>query len=290
MKKLFALLAALLLLASTGSTLAEGDFSDVFPDKFLAEGEAPVITETSYQSQDIWISISTQRYGRADVYVADIYVRSLENFQRAYSHGKYGVRNDQVKNIADESNAVLAITGDSSDNFTAGWVIGNGVVERDSRNRVRDLCVIYKNGEMRTYPRPGNPIHEQITQEKDDIWHTFLFGPSLLDEEGKAITKFDSNIRFTNPRAVLGYYEPGHYCFVQVDGRSTKSVIESGALNHGLELKDLALLMESLGCKAAYNLDGGRSAMLYFNGGIVSSPASGGKRLIGDILVIKEIR
>ena len=290
MKKLFALLTVLLMFIAAGAALAEGDFSDVFPDKFLAEGEAPIITETTYQSQDIWINITTQRYGRADVYVADIYVRSLANFQRAYSYGKYGVRNDQVKDIADENNAILAITGDSSDNFTAGWVIGNGVVERDSRNRVRDLCVIYKNGEMRTYPSPGNPIHEQILQEKDDIWHTFLFGPALLDAEGKAIPKFDSNIRYTNPRAVLGYYEPGHYCFVQVDGRSTKSVLETGAQNHGLELKDLSLLMESLGCTAAYNLDGGRSAMLYFNGKIVSTPASGGKRLIGDILVIKEVR
>ena len=43
-------------------------------------------------------------------------------------------------------------------------------------------------------------------------------------EDGKAKTTFTSDVKPKNPRSVIGYYEPGHYCFVQVDGRKTAAV------------------------------------------------------------------
>ena len=79
-----------------------------------------------------------------------------------------------------------------------------------------------------------------------------------------------------NPRTAIGYYEPGHYCFVVVDGRG-ESV--------GVTLSSLSRLMEDLGCKAAYNLDGGDSAQLWWNGEIVSA-ASNTSRVIGDIIYL----
>ena len=294
MKRLLSGLLALMMLLAAGHALAEGDFSDVFPDKFLAEGEAPVITETSYQSHDISIEITTQRYGKSDVYIADIYIRSMDNFLRYYAEGDWHKSKNTVPTMAAESGAILAFTGDSSQNMRSGWVVGNGVVERDGvaeMNTVRDIAIIYKNGEMRTLPSPSKEQNAQVGEETDDIWHIFLFGPALLDEDGKAFTAFKTStsetVSASNPRSVLGYYEPGHYCFVQVDGRQTKSALQQGQKNAGLRLPELAQLMESLGCKAAYNLDGGRSSMLWFNGGLISTPAAS-NRQIGDILVITE--
>ena len=43
-----------------------------------------------------------------------------------------------------------------------------------------------------------------------------------------------------------------------------------------------------LGCKAAYNLDGGASAVMTFNDEIYSRPSNGG-RALGDALLIKEL-
>ena len=52
---------------------------------------------------------------------------------------------------------------------------------------------------------------------------------------------------------VLGYYEPGHYCLVVIDGRAMGG-------SSGANMQALASLMSDLGCREAYNLDGGNSA------------------------------
>lgn len=43
--------------------------------------------------------------------------------------------------------------------------------------------------------------------------------------------------------------------------------------------------MEDLGCKAAYNLDGGGSAQMYWNGEIISRTCNDGRE-IGDIIYL----
>ena len=297
MRRLLCGVLALMMLLAAGQALAETDFSAAFPDKFLNEGEEPIVTETSYQSHDIYIEITTQRYLQSDVYVADIYVRSVDRFTRYYAQNDWHKSKNAVPTMAAESGAILALTGDSSQNFRSGWVMGNGVIERDGTaelNTKRDLFVVYKNGEMRPIVAPTKEQSAQVGEETDDIWHIFLFGPSLLDEEGKPYDRkyYENHVQpkevcYANPRSVLGYYEPGHYCFVQVDGRKTASKLEEKGKNQGLTFDALAELMASLGCKAAYNLDGGRSSMLWFNGGLISTPAAV-NRQIGDILVISE--
>lgn len=87
---------------------------------------------------------------------------------------------------------------------------------------------------------------------QDGAWQSRVFGPSLLDEAGKAKTDFITwdYIRESHPRTAIGYYEPGHYCLLVVDGRQKD-------YSRGMFLTELSKLFESLGCKAAYNLDGG---------------------------------
>ncbi len=256
-------------------------------EHFLAPGESIILTETGYKSQNIAIEITTHRTCGTDVYVADIWVKSLDCIRRIYGADKWGTEHETVPEIVEGTNAILALTGDSAQNFTAGWVIGNGIVERDVRNRKRDLCILYRNGEMVTL-LGENVDHDQVAAQVGDIWQTFLFGPALLDENGKAYDDFsDSNVRYANPRSVIGYYEPGHYCFVQIDGRSTKSALEEGKKNGGMTLEETAAFMESLGCTNAYNLDGGRSSMLWYNGEIISTAADA-KRHIGDMIILIE--
>jgi len=74
---------------------------------------------------------------------------------------------------------------------------------------------------------------------------------------------------------------------VQVDGRSTGSALEEKVINHGMTLLELAQFMESLGCKAAYNLDGGQTAVMWFRDGVISTPYNNG-RAMGDAIVICE--
>ena len=290
MKRMMACFLAMLL---SLSTWARADFD--FPEgTFLPTGEAPVITETSYQSENISIEISAMRVEKADVHVADIYVRDISFYQR-YFVGTFNPKNSpkrmQVGPMATQAGAILAMTGDSADGFSVGWVIGNGEIVRDSTNSKRDICLLLSSGEMRTILAKDIDYEWLDTEFKaGNIWQLFCFGPALLDEEGKALTKFNSDVLPNNPRSVIGYYEPGHYCFVQVDGRSSPSKLEAKKKNSGLDMTNLAALMEELGCKAAYNLDGGQSSVMWFNGAIVSSPATkdGKGRKVGDIVMITE--
>ena len=84
-----------------------------------------------------------------------------------------------------------------------------------------------------------------------------------------------------NPRSAIGYYEPGHYCFVVVDGRQDD-------YSHGLLLPGLSKIFEQLGCACAYNLDGGGSAVMTFNHERFSRQSNGAGRELGDILLITE--
>ncbi|MGI6635920.1 MAG: phosphodiester glycosidase family protein [Christensenellales bacterium] len=280
MRKRIALCIALVLL--TGLTTAVAQEATEFADlrayapegTFLEPGAEPMYDENSYRSEHIAITITRQRVENADVTIADIYVSSMKYLRRAFSGGAWKKPADRVSSIALSNNAILAMSGDYASLLDAGLVAANGEVFRKSNNKARDNCLILKDGTMVTYPRRTKTVDEMIT---DNLWHSFLFGPRLLDDNGQPFPKFDSKIGVANPRSVIGYYGPGHFCFVLVDGRSAQS--------KGLALIPLSRFMSELGCKAAYNLDGGQSAMMYFRGQIITEPYNGGRK-ISDIVYI----
>lgn len=292
MKKCIALLC-LLSLFLTGAGAEElppfGDFSEKFGPLFLEEGQPPVTDGRTYKSQDVYIQVTSVRQSRTDIYIADIYVRSVENFQRAFANDQWHSGTEKVKILSENNQAVLGMTGDNGHNLKAGIVIGNGTIWRRLSSGTRDICLLYRDGTLVTIEEQYID-HDGIRAQADEglIWQCFVFGPALLDESGKAKQKFNTNVRPANPRSVIGYYEPGHYCFVQVDGRGADSKLDPGNRSVGLTMDELSLFMESLGCKAAYNLDGGQSSMLYYDGEILSSPYQNGRKA-GDIVFIREI-
>ena len=260
------------------------DFSEKYAEKFSLTGAE--WTENGYRSPNIALEIKVLRQDNSDVYVADIYVRSVEYLQRAFGSENWGRGSKKVATMAQEHNAILAITGDNAQHLKAGYITGNGEVFRDRGNNVRDLCVIYTDGTMQTHYAKAD--HDLINQQVDDglVWQSFVFGPALLDAQGKALTVFpNSDVNSENPRAVIGYYEPGHFCLVQIDGRGTASAVEEKKTNKGMTLEQTAALMESLGCTAAYNLDGGQSALMWYKDGILSTPYHGG-RAVGDVIIL----
>ena len=63
-----------------------------------------------------------------------------------------------------------------------------------------------------------------------------------------------------------------------VDGRST-------GYSAGVALSELAAIFQKLGATEAYNLDGGGSSTMYFNGALVNNPlGKGNERGTSDIL------
>ena len=253
-----------------------------FADHFT---DTPVLTDHSYTSPEVSINIETysmkEDNGWTSVYhVADIYIASIENF-KTYTVGgelKYWSSAD-VLTLDHESNAILAISGDFYSYQQSGFLMRNGVIYSEGVNRA-DICVLYNDGRMETIPGGSYDPAQIIADGAVQVWQ---FGPSLLDSEGHAISGFRDlgTVNQPNPRSAIGYYEPGHYCFVVVDGRQD-------GYSHGLLLPGLSKAFEQLGCTCAYNLDGGGSAVMTFNHERFSRQSNGAGRELGDILLITE--
>ena len=241
-------------------------------------------TENSYKSPNVSIEIKTVTVGEGseqNVYhVADIYIASIENFAAYTANNELKYFSTQNALEMDKAaNALLSMTGDFYSYQKTGFLVRNGAVYMTD-DTYCDICVMYYDGTIETYERNSFDKEEILAREPYQIWN---FGPSLLDKEGKAIDEFDVSltVMYPNPRSALGYYEPGHYCFVVVDGRQKD-------YSKGMLLPELADVFEELGCKAAYNLDGGGSALMMFNNERYSQQSNGANRELGDILVIRE--
>ena len=241
----------------------------------------PILTENSYQSENILVKITTHTQGEGDslitYHVADVYVRSMKYLCSAFAKDTYGRGyTDDILNIAKQNNAIFAVSGDYYSWNNSGPVIRNGVLYRDKKGTA-DVCALYTNGEMKVFS--GRAFDAKAEME-NGIWQAWCFGPSLLTADGKAATSFNSTLTAKHPRCAIGYYEPGHYAFVLVDGRQDDVSV-------GMTLSELANLFESMGCKSAYNLDGGRSAQMAFNNDMVNSPYLDG-RVVSDIIFLGE--
>ncbi|MBE6479947.1 MAG: phosphodiester glycosidase family protein, partial [Olsenella sp.] len=75
----------------------------------------------------------------------------------------------------------------------------------------------------------------------------------------------------------------GHYVLVVSDGRTSES--------EGLTLAQLAQFMrDELGVTCAYNLDGGGSSTLWYEGEVVNNPTTSGnsvkERKVSDIVYV----
>jgi hypothetical protein len=243
-----------------------------------------VVTEVNnYQGDNIEFTTSKVELGsgsdKITYYRSDIYVTNVKYIKTAFASGEYGKNlRASTADMAEDNDALLAISGDFYGNGETGIVIRNGILYRSTGNDA-DTCVLFTDGSMKTYSPEEFDADEVLAQ---GAWQAWTFGPELLDGKGNMLASFNTTtyLNSMNPRCAIGYVEPGHYVFVVVDGR------EEG-YSMGVTLSELAQIMVKAGCQTAYNLDGGKSAAMVYDGSYVNRPAQGG-RTISDIVYIGE--
>lgn len=244
-----------------------GDFSATFPAQ-----DTGASALYSYQSDTVRIAINRVQENDVTYFVADVYVKNIDALKTAFARGTYGKNiYDYPINTATHNEAMFAVTGDYYSARSQGVVIRNGQLFRDVSGN--DLCVLYQDGVLETYDSAAFDLNAALER---GVWQSWSFGPALLDESGNPLTEFNSKLTDRHPRNAIGYYEPGHYCFVVVDGRQAGYSI-------GMRLSELSALFARLGCKQAYNLDGGATAVMIFQGNIINQPYQGGRES-GDII------
>ncbi|MEA4890616.1 MAG: phosphodiester glycosidase family protein [Clostridiaceae bacterium] len=259
--------------APAATSAASGAWGAKFAGRFT--GGDIIKTDHSYQSAHISITLNRVQTGKVAYIAADIYLSDIDYFRTAFATGQYGRGlTGQVLDMAQENQAILAMSGDYYGIRDAGIVIRNGELYRETT--FQDVLVMNYDGTMETVTA-GDFNLDKVMQ--NGAWQAWSFGPMLLDN-GQPMTRFNSSVTAANPRSAIGYYEPGHYCFVLVDGRQP-------GYSDGLTMTQLSQLFYDLGCKAAYNLDGGQSSVMTFMGQIANQPYHNGRR-ISDIVYIAE--
>ena len=257
------------------------DWHTKFADKFT---DTVVQKPLSYTSPNLSIHISKGSYdsGRLDYSetgkhlkygskvsytLADIYVGDITCLQTAFAQGTYGIGYDEkLSDMSARLGSVLAVNGDSYNNNRNkdnGTIIRNGIIYRSQKTDM-ETCVLNWDGSMDIYA--PDQLDTQTLIDKG-AYQSWIFGPSLLGENGKAKTDFLTwdYIRESHPRTAIGYYEPGHYCLLVVDGREPD-------YSRGMFLEEEAAIFEQLGCKLAYNLDGGHCSFMTMGNEIVTHP------------------
>ena len=240
-------------------------------------------SDTSYSDDNISITLTEKTVSNTQVYIADITVSSAEYLKTALAQNTYGTNVTAKTSVtAANNNAILAVNGDYYGANSTGYVIRNGVVYRDTvrEDSSNGDLAIYKDGSFKII------YEEEISAEqlvKDGVVNLLAFGPSLV-ENGKIIVNTNSEVgqsMASNPRTAIGIIDENHYIIVVSDGRTSES--------QGLSLYELAEFMKSYGVKTAYNLDGGGSSTLYFNGQVINKPTTNGyisERAVSDIVYI----
>jgi len=243
---------------------------------------APISADTEYHDDQIDIVLTTMRVENTTVYVADVQIADISLLKTALAGNTYARNLTETTSVqAANAGAILAINGDYYGAQERGYVLRNGVLYRASAQSGTDALVIGADGNFRIITE-GETSADTLVRE--GAWQVLTFGPALIkdgqvtvsssDEVGRAMT--------SNPRTAIGQISEGHYLLVVSDGRTEESA--------GLSLRQLAELMQSLGAQIAYNLDGGGSSTIVFQGRVVNNPTTNGRsiheRSVSDIVYI----
>jgi exopolysaccharide biosynthesis protein len=262
--------------ASTGSTGTTLDTANAVStaDTWSADGTTVKVSKVETGSGD----------DKVTYFVADVTLTDATVLRTAFAHNEFGENIiENTSAIAGDHDAVFAVNGDYYGFRDSGMEIRNGTIYRSKG--AREGLAFYKDGHAELYDETRTTAKKLLAA---GVWNTLSFGPALV-KDGEVVDGIDQieidtnfgnhSIQGKQPRTAVGVIDTNHLVFVVVDGRDT-------GYSRGVTLPELGDLMTGLGAKTAYNLDGGGSSTMYFQGDVVNRPSNGGERGVSDILFI----
>ncbi|SCX44621.1 Tat (twin-arginine translocation) pathway signal sequence [Klenkia marina] len=243
----------------------------------------------AYTSDQASITISTVVTGSGDAtvtyFVADVVLTDATVLRSAFANDEFGLNiTADPSDIAASVGAVWAVNGDYYGFRETGIVIRNGVAYRDAG--AREGLAFHRDGTVRVYDETATTAAQLVA---DGVWNTLSFGPAIVSG-GAVVAGIDSvevdtnvgnhSIQGDQPRTAVGVIDSNHLVFVVVDGRAE-------GYSEGVTLPELAEIFVGLGAVTAYNIDGGGSSTMVFDGALVNDPlGKGTERGTSDVLYI----
>ena len=189
--------------------------------------------------------------------------------------GSYG---SKVATIAEENDAILAINAsgfeDDGGHGNGGTVYG--LLYADGMKYNGSAGGTYKA----IYFDSNYRLNVRAYESGLDIYNGVEFKPALVINGEAALS--GSAGWGIQPRCAIGQTENGSVLMIVIDGRQTHSV--------GITVGDLANIFVGYGAVQAGNLDGGSSAVMYYNGRIITKPSGADKvngRYLPDAFIVK---
>ncbi len=233
------------------------------------------LDENTYADPTIRVEITEKdvisyspTYGRSTsrnvtAWIAEVWIGHASQLRTAPSEAFDAKKNHDksAEEIAESKNAVLAFDGDYITRMNDGYLLRQGTFYWDKlTGKIRDILLIDEAGDFHPYHIPKrDTLPQEIDGKK--IINAFCFGPILV-EDGDVCAKMP-DFKYLYPKEHYGRIAicqlgPLHYKVIAT------TMIQNYSL--GLPLKEFAQLCKDEGAITAYNLDGGYSTALLFNG------------------------
>lgn len=197
------------------------------------------------------------------------------------------VMGETTSKIAETNGAIAAINGggfsDKSGNskWAGTGAIPTGIVIQDGKiiwsqggeDAKHTVFGFDKNGVMIV----GKYSAKELINM--DIQQALSFSDNSILVQNKVIKNNEAGL---NPRTAIGQKEDGTVILVVVDGRDMQK------MELGISTADLAKIMrDTLGAVNAFNLDGGKSSTMYYEGEIVNNPSEpSGERSVPTCVLV----
>ena len=263
------------------SVVYQEGISDIKINDNISKGDI-ISNENYYEDDNIKITLTTYREYDTNIYVADVIINSSEYLKTALAKNSYGKNvTEKTSSISERVGALLAINGDYYGAREKGYVLKNGIIYRDTVNTNQEDLVIYKDGTWEIINESSVSIYEL---KNKGAYNIISFGPGLINNNEIIVSENEEVDRSMtcNPRTAIGKIDDNHYVFIVSDGRTNES--------KGLSLYQLATFMKQFNVMIAYNLDGGGSSTMYFNGNVINNPTTNGRKInersVSDIVYI----
>lgn len=224
-------------------------------------------TENGYADGSITVEVRDE-FPHDDGYffkVVTITVADASQLRTVTASGRAGGNKDAMPTaMAKKVNAIVAINAsnyvDDSQKKTFEYRMGGKI--RADKNNTKDMLIIDENGDFHILSKGTTEnikaLAASFKQDGHTIVNAFTFGPALVID-GQA-QKVDKNYSYApnarNPRMAIGQLDALTYVVVLAEADSARTG------KHGATHQELADFMAGIGCKQAYNFDGGNSSIL----------------------------
>lgn len=211
----------------------------------------------------------------------EVKIADASQFRRKLTEDYFGSSVSQyTTQMAASVNAVTAMNADFYVFRNYGIVVYQGEIYRYETSC--DTLFIDENGDfsfMRRYDDPGQEATQQFVYE-NHIQFSLSFGPVLIENgEVQYLTDNYGNIGEMNmeySRAAIGQFDSLHYLYMAVS--------HSNDSTPRATVNQFADIIATKNLRHAYNLDGGQTGEVVFNGKPYNHIDFGNERLLSDCI------